>query len=196
MIQSEKGFEAGSQKLIHAGKILKDDNTLSGANIAENDFLVCMVTRKRTPKPANTAAPSPAPAPAAQPAPAPAPAPVAPAPALVPAPAEDSPAVAQLVAMGFPESQVKAALAAAFGNPDRAVEYLMTGIPAGKSKYSNIMGSYFHSGAPQAPPANVSSPAPAPAQPSGGAGGGSPLDALRNQPLFNQVCPFFLGEFA
>lgn len=38
--------------------------------------------------------------------------------------------VRQLCGMGFPEGQVKAALTAAFNNPERAVEYLSTGIPA------------------------------------------------------------------
>jgi hypothetical protein len=37
--------------------------------------------------------------------------------------------VRALVDMGFPEDQVRAALAAAFNNQERAVEYLMTGIP-------------------------------------------------------------------
>ena len=34
-----------------------------------------------------------------------------------------------LVAMGFPEDEARVALRAAFGNADRAVEYLTTGIP-------------------------------------------------------------------
>lgn len=37
--------------------------------------------------------------------------------------------VRQLTEMGFPEDQATAALRAAMGNPDVAVEFLMTGIP-------------------------------------------------------------------
>jgi UV excision repair protein RAD23 len=44
-IEGEKGFAAAQQKLIHAGKVLKDDSKLAEYNIKENDFLVVMVTK-------------------------------------------------------------------------------------------------------------------------------------------------------
>merc|ERR1712087_695827 len=38
-------------------------------------------------------------------------------------------AVQNLVAMGFPEAEVQRAMRAAYNNPERAAEYLLTGIP-------------------------------------------------------------------
>lgn len=72
--------------------------------------------------------------------------------------------VQQLCEMGFPEDQVRSALQAAFNNPDRAVEYLMNGIPEQVA----------------APPAT------APASTSGGAVASS-LEALRNHPQFDAL---------
>ena len=37
---------ATRQKLIHAGKVLKDDTTLASSGVAENDFIVCMLTKE------------------------------------------------------------------------------------------------------------------------------------------------------
>ena len=44
-------------------------------------------------------------------------------------PAQVDETVSMLVSMGFPDADARVALRAAFGNADRAVEYLMTGIP-------------------------------------------------------------------
>ena len=123
------------QKLIHAGKVLKDDQTVASLSISESDFIVCMVT-KETAKPKIDAVP------AAAPVAAPSTAPVVPssapasttaaAPAATTAPADNNAfvtteAVESLTAMGFPEPETRAALAAAMGNPDMAYEYLLTG---------------------------------------------------------------------
>eukprot|EP01051_Picozoa_sp_SAG22_P001352 SAG22_NODE_52_length_24288_cov_15.594568_20_plen_297_part_00 len=67
--------------------------------------------------------------------------------------------VVQLMGMGFPEDQVKAALTAAFFDEARATEYLLEGIPEG---------------AGQQPP-----PQQQPAGGPGGPGGGDPLSALQ-----------------
>ncbi|KNC86944.1 hypothetical protein SARC_00895 [Sphaeroforma arctica JP610] len=127
-INDREGLGAPEQqKLIHSGKILMNDNTLASYNIKEGDFVVVMVNG-----PKKTAA-SPA-AKASSPTPVAAPtqseSSPAPPPAATPASTNlDEATITRLSDMGFPREACIQALNAAFGNGDRAVEYLMSGIP-------------------------------------------------------------------
>mmetsp|Transcript_8563 Transcript_8563/g.24620 ORF Transcript_8563/g.24620 Transcript_8563/m.24620 type:complete len:451 (-) Transcript_8563:89-1441(-) len=179
--QSNAELPAASMKLIHSGKVLKDDQTIEGCGIKTNDFLVVMVTKPKkaaapapaaaAPAPAAEAPKTPAPAPAPKPAETPVPAPAAAAaPAAPSRPAEpDFPAeiVNNLTSMGFPEAEVRHCLRAANGNPDIAVEFLTNGIPPGMQPGERAAAS---------PRAGASS-----------SGGGEPLVALRNHPQFNDL---------
>jgi len=208
-IESVKGesYKASEQKLIYAGKILVDDDPLSKYNIDEKKFIVVMLSKPKAPAAspapaAATAEPSPAPAPAAAtPAPAPAAAPAEPpkeesmetGPATPAAPAptggdsglvvgEDYNRMVQNIQdMGYERSQVEAALRASFNNPDRAVEYLLTGIPpqmdVGGGGPAAVVGGGGGGGG--------GAPVPVPA--AGGAPGENPLAFLRDHEMFQQI---------
>lgn len=74
--------------------------------------------------------------------------------------------VTQIMEMGYERAQVELALRASFNNPDRAVEYLISGIPT------------FADDPPAAPGVEV----PAPHQ-----GDGNSLEFLRSLPQFQQM---------
>lgn len=157
-------------KLIHSGKVLKDDDVIESCNIKENDFIVVMIAKakKAVVKPVAATEPSTPAASVGIP-----PTPAAPAPSVAAPDEFPAEVVNNLIALGFPESSVRACLRASDGNPDIAVEFLMNGIPPeleggdDAAVASNSGGSSSSSGG------------------SGGAGG--PLEALRSHPQFDAL---------
>eukprot|EP00985_Skeletonema_marinoi_P029422 scaffold27810_cov153-Skeletonema_marinoi.AAC.2 len=178
---------AANMKLIHSGKVLKDDATIESCNIKPSDFLVVMIAKAKKTAAAAAAAPKEEVKPAAAPA-----APTAAAStaasttttAAAPAPSatttESSSAaddefptevINNLKALGFPESDCRACLRASNGNPDVAVEFLMNGIPPGIS----------------AAAAAGSSSAGASSSSATTTTGTGALEALRHHPQFNDL---------
>uniref|UniRef100_A0A674NSL5 UV excision repair protein RAD23 n=1 Tax=Takifugu rubripes TaxID=31033 RepID=A0A674NSL5_TAKRU len=204
-IEAEKGkdnFPVSGLKLIYAGVILNDVKPLKEYNISDKNFVVVMATKPKT-APAATQ-PSPAasgPCTAAPPAPG-ACSTVSEVPtqqttkednAEEKPPSTAAPAstpegmVNEIMLMGYDREQVVVALRASFNNPDRAVEYLLTGIPgrdqgqaAGTTAEATSAGV-----APAAPLGGLR--APTGTGSSTGAERVNPLSFLRNQPQFQQM---------
>ncbi|RKP24303.1 XPC-binding domain-containing protein [Syncephalis pseudoplumigaleata] len=124
-INEERQIAETSQKLIYSGKILVDDRTIGSYDIKENGFVVVMPAAAST-----TAAPSTATSTAEAATGATALSAHSASEALVTGEHFEQ-AVQNMVEMGFPRDEVMRAMRASFNNPDRAVEYLMTGIPEG-----------------------------------------------------------------
>ncbi|KAF3581430.1 hypothetical protein DY000_02033476 [Brassica cretica] len=147
-IETHQGaqYPAAQQMLIHQGKVLKDETTLEENNVVENSFIVIMLSKAKVSSSGASTASAPAPAPQAQPAQTVATPQVAAPTVSVTQTDVYGQAASNLVAGNTLESTVQQildmgggswdrdtvvrALRAAFNNPERAVEYLYSGIPA------------------------------------------------------------------
>ncbi|CAD6192585.1 unnamed protein product [Caenorhabditis auriculariae] len=139
-------YETSLQKLIYNGKILEDGTKVSEVGFEPNKFVVVMLGRKPAVKkeePLVAPVASSDSASAQTPSATSAASAVQTAPQVVqnipshPPPSVDSGfsveqegMIEAVSSMGYPRSQVIAALRAAYWNPDRAVEFLITGLPA------------------------------------------------------------------
>ncbi|TKY50822.1 Ubiquitin receptor RAD23c [Spatholobus suberectus] len=253
-VQGADVYPAAQQMLIHQGKVLKDATTLEENKVAENSFIVIMLSKSKntsgegsttstapsTKAPQTSAAPTStslvsavpqvpaatgAPtasvtAPVSSPSPAPAPAPISSGTAVegsdiygqaasnLVAGSNLEEIIQQILDMGggsWDRDTVVRALRAAYNNPERAVEYLYTGIP--EQAEAPLVARAPASAQPANPPAAAPPAAqPAPVTSSGpnanpldlfpqglpnvgagaGAGAGS-LDFLRNSQQFQAL---------
>jgi len=197
---------AAWQKLIFSGKILVDNTSVESYNLKEGDFLVLFSKQpkagekpqepeKKEPQ-ATPSTPTPAPAASTATTPAAAPAPTTATPSTGAATGNyDSAAstlvsndafeamVTQIMDMGFPREQVIAALNASFRNPDRAVQFLLSGAIPEEEPGVGATGS-----APPSP--GGAAPLLNPGQnilPGAPAAAGGHFDFLRNHPQFGAL---------
>ncbi|KAL5225846.1 hypothetical protein ABZP36_012485 [Zizania latifolia] len=224
IIESTQGqnlYPADQQMLIHQGKILKDDTTLEGNKVAENTFLVIMLSKaKGSSSGASTASKAPVTVSQTQPA-----TPVAPVASVARTPTPEAPLVSpelatpsvqplvasttpaapavpaaavtalsdadvygqaasnlvsgsnleqtiqQILDMGggtWERDMVVRALRAAYNNPERAIDYLYSGIPESVEPPPVVRAP---AAGQQGNPQVLAQAIPPPVQPSGGASG-------------------------
>lgn len=154
----ENGYEASQQKLIFSGKVLSDDKAIESYGIKEKDFIICMIsnankstgstsssvaepsTPANNPPVPSTDAPNKSTASNAAAATEQQQTPISSSntesasgnfndPSAFATGSQRDVAINNMIEMGYEKDQVEAAMRAAFNNPDRAVEYLLTGIP-------------------------------------------------------------------
>ncbi|XP_042498568.1 ubiquitin receptor RAD23b-like isoform X2 [Macadamia integrifolia] len=233
-VQGKDSYPCGQQLLIHNGKVLKDDTTLEENKVSEDGFLVVMLSKSKTlgstgassaqaPTTAAAAAPTNAAAPAPTTAASSVPTAAADATSQAPVPIDDAygqaasnlvagsnleQTIQQIMDMGggnWDKETVTLALRAAYNNPERAIDYLYSGIPetaeiavpvarlplnpasggANPTNPTSVARTAPVAGGPNSSPLNLF---PQEALNSGAAGDGS-LDFLRNnqQPMLQEL---------
>ncbi|KAF2301615.1 hypothetical protein GH714_028279 [Hevea brasiliensis] len=227
-VQGKDNYPCGQQLLIHNGKVLKDETTLADNKVTEDGFLVVMLSKSKTS--VGTSSTQPAAAPATTPTSNSTPEVEVQAPASKNTSAsETATAIAQTDTYGQAASNLVAgnnldqtiqqimdigggtwdketvtrALRAAYNNPERAVDYLYSGIPeaaevavpvshfpAGQATETGAAGAAPASGAPNTSPLNMF-PQETLSAGGGGGGGGSgglgSLDFLRSNQQFQTL---------
>lgn len=206
----KKEFNADWMKLIYSGKIWNDDMVLKNSGYDESKFVVVMAVKPVTqsnPKVSESSTSTTTTA-TSQPV-ANTPASTAPAVAAPTATSQSattqSPALAestvvvgedyerivlQIMEMGYERPAVERALRASFNNPDRAVEYLITGIPEDTGNDQPPPSQPTQQ--PRTTDSSRSNPLAAAAASAGGGGGAAnvgsnPLSFLLEQPQFQQM---------
>lgn len=217
-VQGKDNYPCGQQLLIHNGKVLKDETTLAENKVSEDGFLVVMLSKSKTMNSGGTTSSQPPSAavtstPSATPTPEPSQTPVSKtasgsnaATANVPVEPYDHAAsnlvsgssleqtIQQLLDMGggsWDRDTVVRALRAAYNNPERAVDYLYSGIPPAAEVAEPVARTEADaapdvpaSGAPNSAPLNMF-PQEAISDAAGGNFGS--LDFLRNNQQFQAL---------
>lgn len=226
-VQGKDNYPCRQQLLIHNGKVLKDESTLAENKVSEDGFLVVMLSKSKSlgssgssssSLPATTAAPSSNPSPASD-------APSVPAskntasashPVTVGAPSDAygdaasnliagddvEQTIQQILEMGggaWDKETVTRALRAAYNNPERAVDYLYSGIPETaqvavpvppigiNSATQTGSAPSAISGAPNSSPLNLFPQANISGGAADASGSLGSLDFLRNNPQFQAL---------
>ncbi|KAH1048291.1 hypothetical protein J1N35_039075 [Gossypium stocksii] len=217
-IQGKDNYPCGQQLLIHNGKVLKDETTLAENKVSEDGFLVVMLSKSKSL--GSTGASSAQPASSTPSTTVPASAPSSNSTPATGAPAQASQqtdtysqaasnlvagnnleqTIQQLMDMGggnWDKETVTRALRAAYNNPERAVDYLYSGIPESAevavpvARFSTSPTTETGaapaapvSGAPNSSPLNMF---PQETLSGAAAGGDGSLDFLRNSQQFQAL---------
>lgn len=207
-VKGESDFAVSFQKLIYAGKVLEDDQCLSQYNYDEKKYIVIMIIKPKVQTPSTETAPpavtpttttaevttptttpsvtetSSTPTTTAETTTSSSSTPssgqlnISAAESSLVMGADYETMVGNIVDMGYTRDEVARALRASFNNPDRAVEYLLTGsIPATDAEGPGSGGQESSASEDES------------SVPSSGAdpSGVNPLEFLRNQPHFQQM---------